>query len=368
MADYSVNFRSIRELRFAEEAESTALKFALIFAATQAVAVLIGDWARESVPLSGEWGSVASHALISALIISLIVSPIAYIRGIRFRNSEQAAALRQRRNLGVAPLTIGVMLLSGLLIITGFSIIGDSFIDLSLDIMSTMMALTILAAGLAYIITKTLMLAHTSALFVNLSVFYLFATLFFSTYFQENPQWWQRSFSYLGMTDSNSKMIFNVGLVYTGILVVIWQAYFMEKFTVLLDIGVITPRTHQIIRWALILAGILLAFVGIFRFGISPFFNVVHDVSATGMGVMVGLLMLFLRRLVNGYRPIFYMISITMVVLIVISAVLKVMGVYNLVGLELIAFVLAGLWLVLFERSTSLLVDKTMSERQQAQS
>jgi hypothetical membrane protein len=200
------------------------------------------------------------------------------------------------------------------------------------------------------------MLARTAELLITLSMLYLFATLFFAAAFNEDPYWWQNSFSYLGMSGSNSRYIFDVGLLFTGILVITWQFYFMESFVYLRERGLITERTHSLIRWALILVGVMLACVGIFRFGINLFFNVVHDVAATGMGVILGLLMLLLWRFVPGYQRIFYAVSIVMVVLMILSAILKVGGRFNLVGLELAAFALAGLWLILFYRNTELLV------------
>ncbi|MEZ4716110.1 MAG: hypothetical protein R2851_08475 [Caldilineaceae bacterium] len=41
--------------------------------------------------------------------------------------------------------------------------------------------------------------------------------------------------------------------------------------------------------------------VGIVRFGIGPLFNIIHDVSATGMGVILGLMMLFMPKLNPHY-------------------------------------------------------------------
>jgi hypothetical protein len=77
------------------------------------------------------------------------------------------------------------------------------------------------------------------------------------------------------------------------------------------------------------------------------------------MGVLVALLMIALYRLVPGYDKIFYAISSVMALTIVAAAVLKVMGMFNLVGLELTGFVLAVLWLVLFYRNTELLLAET---------
>ena len=126
---YTIDFASDAELDFTEETENTALKFVLIFAVAQTIVLLIFDWARTSIPLVGELNSVGGHALIAGVITSLIVSPVAYIRGVRFRGSQRPAALQLKRNWGVIPLTIGVTLVVAMLIIMGFSIVAQSFID-----------------------------------------------------------------------------------------------------------------------------------------------------------------------------------------------------------------------------------------------
>ena len=65
------------------------------------------------------------------------------------------------------------------------------FQGVTLDRVATATVLVLIASGLAHIITRQLMLTHTAGLLVNLGVIYLFATLFFSTYFDDNPLWWQ---------------------------------------------------------------------------------------------------------------------------------------------------------------------------------
>jgi len=351
-----------QDVTWGEEVETFALRFALLFGLIQLVSVFVFAWPRDRIPLYGDPGSVGGRALLSSIILSLLVSPIAYLRGIRHRNASKPAGVSLRFAWDTIPVTIAVTLLVALLVVGGFQIFSRPFADVQLDRASAATILVILSGGLAYIISRHLMLARTADLLVTLSVTYLFATLFFSTYFNDNPLWWQNSFSYLGMTESNSRYIFNWGLIFTGLLVVTWQFYFMESFTLLQQHGVITARTHTLIRWALILAGVLLACVGIIRFGIGFIFNVLHDLSATGMGVMLGLLMVSLWRLVPGYRRIFHVVSITMVVLMILAAIFKVTGHFNLVGLELAAFALAGLWLILFYRNTELLLARVVDQ------
>jgi hypothetical membrane protein len=339
--------------------EVTAIRFALIFGLIQLVSVVLLKWSQAQTPLTGPLNSVAGHALISSVILCLIVTPIAFLRRIHYRDAKVSQALARKRNWAVIPVTVGVSLVVALVVIGGFEIFSRNFQDVMLDRASTSTILVLLVGVLAYLIPRTIMSVKTAATLVNLAATYLLATLFFATYFNENPLWWQRSFSYLGMTESNSRYIFNIGLIFTGILVIAWQYYFMESFAALESLGKISRRTYNTIRWILIVAGIALSMVGIVRFGISPLFNVIHDVSATGMGVLVALLMITLYRLVPGYDKIFYAISMVMALTIVAAAVLKVMGMFNLVGLELTGFVLAVLWLVLFYRNTELLLAET---------
>ena len=214
--------------------------------------------------------SVGAHALISSLVIALLISPLAYLRGLKFRYTSPLDTQHGQHRWSVVPVTIGTTLLVLLLVTIGFEVISRAFINVKLDLPATAAILTILTGVVTYLIVTRLMLTKTSALLVHLAVFYLFATLFFSTYEQDNPIWWQRSFSYLGMDDSNTRLIFDLGLVLTGILILAWQYFFMDAFTLLEDRNVIESRSITIVRLVLITAGVALAFVGIFRYGVRP--------------------------------------------------------------------------------------------------
>ncbi len=342
--------------------ERTALIATIVASLAVFAMVLIIDLPNELTPLSGGLGTVASQALIASLILSLIATPWAFLSGIKYRNTLKSPALQARRTWATIPVTIGVTLLIALLIVGGFEIFTRTFQDVMMDSASTATVLVLIIGVLAYSIVRNIMPVKTATTLVNLSAFYLLATLFFAAYFNDNPLWWQKSFSYLGMTDSNSRYIFDVGLLFTGILIVTWQVFFMENFTILEAHGKIDHRTYNIIRWILIIAGVALATVGVVRFGINLFFNIIHDLAATGMGVMVALLMVGLYKLVPGYDRSFYVLSILMALATGAAAILKITGSFNLVGLELAAFSLATVWLVLFHRNTELLVAETLVE------
>ncbi|MCB0162022.1 MAG: hypothetical protein KDD83_27990, partial [Caldilineaceae bacterium] len=158
--------------------------------------------------------------------------------------------------------------------------------------------------------------------------------------------------------------IFNIGLIFTGILMLVWQEFFMKEFRVLERRGLITLRIFQVFRWGFVITSIFLALVGIVRFGIGPLFNIIHDVSATGMGVILGLMMLFMPRLNPHYMRAFYYISWVILGGLIFSAVIKVLGYVNLTGLEMAGFTLASLWLLLFFRNTKLLLQRVAPELQ----
>ena len=54
--------------------------------------------------------------------------------------------------------------------------------------------------------------------------------------------------------------------------------------------------------------GVLLSMVGIMRFGIGPISNIIHDLSATGMGVVLGLLLLFMPRFISQLPRILHLL------------------------------------------------------------
>ncbi len=357
---YELAERSQQQVADAENAEGLALGIALLFGLAQLLGVVLLYSRGDGASLVDGPNSVGAHALISSLVIALLISPLAYLRGLKFRYTSPLDTQHGQHRWSVVPVTIGTTLLVLLLVTIGFEVISRAFINVKLDLPATAAILTILTGVVTYLIVTRLMLTKTSALLVHLAVFYLFATLFFSTYEQDNPIWWQRSFSYLGMDDSNTRLIFDLGLVLTGILILAWQYFFMDAFTLLEDRNVIESRSITIVRLVLITAGVALAFVGIFRYGVSPLTNVIHDTSATGVGVISGILMVSLRWVVPGYQRNFYLISAVMAFLMLLAAVLKVAGFYSLVGLELGAFVLAGIWLLLFYRNTELLVARVL--------
>ena len=336
---------------FASEIERTALTALLVFGLLAVVTVWIFNASRESIPIAPDRGSVGFQGLMLSMLAAVVITPIAYMRSNRYRNENVPAPLRRKYTWMVVPITIAVTLLVALIVAASFELITHSFQGVELSRISASLRLGTYIGTLSYFLVVWVMRMRGSNL-VYIAVFYLFATLLVAGATNENPMWYQGSFSYLGMTESNSKFIFNLGLPFTGILIVIWTFYFTDYLDVLKHENVITDRTRTLIHYGLILTGILLSFVGIVRFGMGSIGNIIHDVSATGMGVVLGVMMLFMPRLIDRFSRIFYVYSYVVVGLLITAVVLFVMGVYSLTGLELAAFSMAAVWLIIFYRNT----------------
>ena len=335
--------------------ERTALWSLIVAGVAMFVVFFIVNAGRESVPIVPDRGSVGFQGLIASILISLILTPYAYVRSTEFRNRSLPDAMRNKYTWFVIPVTIAITLFLALVTGAFFEMITRSFEGLELSRLSASLRLASTMAVLAYILVSWVMRMRNSNL-IYIAVFYLFATLLISGAMHENPLWYQASFSYLGMTESNSKFLFDIGLPFTGLLIIIWSFYFKEYLNILLEDGIITQRTRSLLHWGIVLSAVLLSMVGLVRFGMAPIFNVVHDASATGMGVVLGLMMLFMPWMIKTFSRVFYIYSYVSVAMMVVAVVLMVMGVYSLTGLEMSAFVMASVWLLIFYRNVDQLV------------
>ena len=348
---------------FDEQLERIALRTVMIVVLIQMAVTLVFGPRNGSIAMVGSPDSAAVRALLSAAVIAAIVGPIAYVRGTRVRNSKLPKEFQQDYRLSAVPITIAGVLVTMLAVSWFYDVLNRAFEGAMFNRITLAILLSISSGVVAYAVAKTMAHLRASGM-LYLVVASLMGTLLLAGAHNENPYWWEYSFSHLGMTDSNSKAIFNIGLIFTGILMLVWQEFFMKEFRVLERRGLITLRIFQVFRWGFVITSIFLALVGIVRFGIGPLFNIIHDVSATGMGVILGLMMLFMPRLNPHYMRAFYYISWVILGGLIFSAVIKVLGYVNLTGLEMAGFTLASLWLLLFFRNTKLLLQRVAPELQ----
>jgi hypothetical protein len=348
--------RDRKEHIFNGGVERYALLAALIASLVQAAVVLLFT-RNDTLPLVGAPNSVASQALIGAVIVALAVSPLAYLRGAQFRSRRLQLERRHDFRWAVAPITLASALVAALVVMGTMEFLNRAFIGVVLSKSLIALFLGFSAGVIAYIISNWIAHLHSTGL-IYLAIGALFGTLLFAGVRNEDPLWWTYSFSHLGMTESNSRRIFDIGLLFTGLLILVWQQFIMSDIIVLQNHGLITARVRRYIRISLVVVAIATALVGVVRFGISPFFNIVHDLSAVSMGVAAGLLLISMPWTMPFHARSFYVLSYVILAAMLLILPLKIMNVVNVTGMEMFEFMLAGSWLVLFARNTVLAAER----------
>ena len=338
------------ESTYQRQVERNALWALMITAVATMVVTYLANVDRTMIPISPDRGSVGFQYLMATMVATLVLTPYAYAQATDFRNRRLPPEMRRRYGWSIIPITLAVTLFIGLVVSGVVEILSISFEGAALNRLSAVLRTGIFAGIMSYVVVSWVMRMRDSQL-IYIAIFYLFATLLIAGATHENPMWYQASFSYLGMTQSNSRFVFDLGLPFTGLLIIIWNLYFTEFFDILVEEGVVSSRTRTIVRWCVIFVGVMLAFVGIFRFGIGLMFNILHDLSATGMGVGLGVLILVMPMLIDRFPRAFYVYSFATVAMLIVAVVMKILGYYSLTGLELSAFALSSVWLLIFYRN-----------------
>ena len=107
-------------------------------------------------------------------------------------------------------------------------------------------------------------------------------------------------------------------------------------------------RGRDVVRWGLVLIGILLALVGVFP--VDEFF-LLHNTVATGMAVVFAVIVIGLPRFVASMPRVFVIVGWVYVGVIVVLGIFFATGYYNLTAVELVAGTLVFSWIILFLRN-----------------
>jgi hypothetical membrane protein len=201
------------------------------------------------------------------------------------------------------------------------------------------MALTAYMAYLSAVNLTPMLLSLVLALFLVVGAL---ASMLSAT----DPLWWQKNLSTLGISDDISALAFNLTLIIAGVMVTTIAHYataFLPHSTQA------EKRGRSLVRFGLVLLGILLACVGIFP--VDEFLEA-HNTAATGMAIVYVALVLGLRWLLPSMPRVFILLGYVYVGVIVVLAVFFITGYYNLTAVELVAAVLIFSWVIVFLRNT----------------
>ena len=292
--------------------------------------------------------SIAAVALLVIAVTGAAAFVWAYVRhadgGVRWRMRHPL-----RRVLDVLGLTLTGVGVAVLLVASMFEVFRLAFIGLELNALASAALVAGLAAACAYALALIAGQLTTTTLATLLALF-LVAGVFTSMLTADDPKWWHRNFSALGMSATTSSYAFNVTIVVAGLVIVTLADYLTIDLLARRGPGGRNLRGIAVIRVILAIVGIALAGLGLVSVDVSVLVHNTFSISA-----MLGFTALIVLApiLLKGLSPAFIAATVIFGALIVIGGVLFALGAFNLTALELIAVLVIFTWLILFTRNAS---------------
>lgn len=340
-----------------DQVENATLLLAAVASIVMFVVVLILSIGRGPIAVVGPFPSIAYYSTVAVLIVTLIGAPFGFYRGTLWRNKYRSADRQVDWRRRIVMVTVGALLVILLLDIFAFLIVDATFAGVSISNWAAPATLAVIVFVVSYFVLRAFYYVQAPGM-LYVTVVALMGTLMGAGALNSDPLWYEGSFSGLGITSSNSKTIFNVGLIITGLLIIAFQSFLIDDLKPLVTHGAITQKHLRYISNLLVIAGVFLGLVGVVRWGVSGFTNLLHDVFAGGAGVALGLLLLMMYWWIPHFVKWFYWASWTLLGFILVAVVLKIVGHFSLTGIELFGFSVACIWLLLFMRSAQNLVNR----------
>ncbi len=337
-------------------ADRLTLRFAAPAALLGGLATWLLNWGRDPISFADDAYGFGVLIFFFSILTAFVCSSAGFILGVRFRNSLVPAELRRAWVWSVLPLAFAYAVVVGLFAAIGLQFAGMVFPELALQSVYAIVLVGLICGVVANSVANQCMQLRVRNV-LGLFIVTLLGGVAISAITVNNAMWWEKSFSFLGESESRSRIIFNTTLIVSGILLIILQQFFMDDFVYLRHLGVLTARKVRWGRAGLVGLGVLMAMIGIIPFGINGYLNTVHDLCAYSIAGILLAFMLTTRRFLPGLMPEFYAVTWVTVVLLITAVALHLLGSINTVGVELLAFAIGGAWFILFIKHVELFVE-----------
>lgn len=324
--------------------ERLALRFAIGVGVLIGALVLIGNWNRNPVPLLVDRQGFGVITLFVTPVAVAVAAAWAHVLGVRARNARVAAEHQRAWGYSMIPIGLAYGAVVALLIVVLLSLVDRAFQDLQLALLQGTAIAVLVAGSLSNWAIKQAASSSSTRL-LELAIIIIAGGIYLTATQVENPEWWRVSFSYLGSLKSNANTIFNVTLVFGGLLLIAWMPYFLSDLRVLIRSDIAQPRALTWLRVGMWWLAVGVALVGIFKTQSTPFSSIVHNLAAYSLAGVFGLLMLGLKWLIPGISK--EVLALTWIMLggLAVTMAMAAFGYINTVGLEVIAFSLGIMWL-----------------------
>ena len=333
--------------RFAVRTEARAIVVATLAFGVGLGGGTVGFWGR-AVPV-WEGASVGAGGIAVAASFTLVAASVSY--GLAARDPRQAwlnDVTRSRRVWMTSALAISLAAVFGMLQWMLFHAASLIWPSAAVDTLTATMILAFVAGTSGY--TAFMLAAHITATRLVLLLFAVVATGFtVSVATTRDDGWYQLHFSELGGEGGVTSAVFNATLVIAGGVAALLALYLLTSLERWAHSEPRVTRARVLIVYLVFLA-LAACFIGAALVPVTVS-QLGHNISAIGMAVIFGALLLGLRWVLPCLPKAMIPLALAVAGGILFSASLFWVGYYTLATHEMVCAGLVVGWLLLFTRT-----------------
>lgn len=295
---------------------------------------------KSQISFTGDDLISVAHASTVFGILTGFVSFILAYRKTPHALARQSWFTKTRETLTLA-LTYTLVTLA-VTVIT-FYIMRHTFSGVSFDPVTASLFVLAFSAIINFVLISSAVSVKVSNLIAMLFITFIGGVLV-AMALNNQRDWWRFNFSFLGTYEAKRHWEFNLTLIFSALILLTITDYLFSEFSR----SAYYTRKSAVVRFFYYLIAVLIACVGIFPANSYSWTMTVHNLSAFGIVVCIIVLILLLKWLIPDISKEFLVFSAITLGLLVLSAFLF-LGVHylSLTFFEIIAFVIAFIWLVM---------------------
>ena len=283
--------------------------------------------------------SVAHASTVFGIFTGFISFILAYRKTPHARN-KQSWFTKMRETLTLS-LTYSLVTLA--VTVMTFYIMRHTFSGVSFDPVTASLFVLAFSAVINFVLISSAVSVKVSNLITMLFVTFIGGVLV-AMALNNQRDWWQFNFSFLGTYEAKKHWEFNMTLIFSALILLTITDYLFSEFSQ----STYYTKKSTVVRFFYYLIAVLIACVGIFPANSYSWTMTVHNLSAFGIVICIIVLILLLKWLIPDISKEFLVFSAITLGLLMLSAFLF-LGIHylSLTFFEIIAFVIAFIWLVM---------------------
>ncbi|TAK89147.1 DUF998 domain-containing protein [Patescibacteria group bacterium] len=313
-----------------------------------------------TIGITGEL-SIARIAIYGTLVAGILVFGYAYRYGQINRGAWQKLN-GPTRALDITTLTISHAVVVVALVALLCFVLTNAFKGLMFDPYTAALLVSAMVGMASYALIILALNINIGQIVAMLAVV-LIGGVLLAMVTNQQANWWQINFSYLGSADSANSLAFNLTLVFSGLMMVALSRFVFDQPKQLYGKS---AQHIKILEGLFIATALALAGVGLFPYTPDTILVYLHNWSATLLVVFILAMIVGLRWYVPSISREFtytsYMIALVLTIMVWLF---QGIGYLSLTAFELSAFGVSFVWLVLLMRNLQLLPKPDPARQEQ---